>query len=71
MKGILCKDDEAEKLMLDSLRIAETSTFKANDSSGARVEILGPDGPVTAMHHLDLARFYHSRKMSDKAAPFF
>jgi tetratricopeptide (TPR) repeat protein len=57
MKGILCKYDEAEPLLLESLKLEETVT--------------GPESGITSKRLFELARFYSDREMYARSLPYF
>jgi tetratricopeptide (TPR) repeat protein len=57
MKGIRCKFDEAEPLLLESLKLEETVT--------------GPESAITSKRIFELARFYSDREMYARSLPYF
>jgi tetratricopeptide (TPR) repeat protein len=57
MKGYLCKFDEAEPLLLESLALEE--------------KVTGPESGITTMRLFELARFYYDRGQFEKSVPYF
>jgi hypothetical protein len=57
MKGYLCKFNEAEPLLLESLKLEEGVT--------------GPDSGITTKRLFELARFYFDRGMNAQSLPYF
>jgi tetratricopeptide (TPR) repeat protein len=57
MKGYLCKFDEAEPLLLESLALEE--------------KVTGPESGITTKRLFELARFYYDRGQFEKSIPYF
>jgi tetratricopeptide (TPR) repeat protein len=57
MKGLLCKYDEAEKLLLESLRLEETVT--------------GPESAITTMRLFEIARLDFDQGKYAASLPYF
>ena len=57
MKGYLCKYDDAEKLLTESLSLEETVT--------------GPDSGITTMRLFELARLNFDRSLYRQSLPYF
>ena len=57
IKGYLCKFDEAEALLLESLVLEERVT--------------GPESGITTKRLFELARFYYDRGQFEKSVPYF
>ena len=57
IKGYLCKDKEAEKLLIDSLSLEE--------------KVSGPKSPIITKRLFELARFYYDHNQYKKAEPYF
>jgi hypothetical protein len=57
MKGYLCKFDEAEPLLVESLTLEE--------------KVTGPESAITTKRLFELARFYYDRGQFEKSVPYF
>ncbi len=57
VKGYLCKDQEAEKLLLDSLALEE--------------KVTGPKSPIITKRLFELARFYYDHAQYKKSKPYY
>lgn len=57
IKGYLCKDQEAEKLLLDSLALEE--------------KVTGPESPIITKRLFELARFYYDHGQYQKSEPYY
>jgi len=57
IKGYLCKYDDAEKLLIESLKLEETVT--------------GPDSGSMAMRFLELARLQYDRERFGESVPYY
>lgn len=57
VKGYLCKDEEAEKLLLESLVLEE--------------KITGPKSPIITKRLFELARFYYDHAQYLKSEPYY
>jgi tetratricopeptide (TPR) repeat protein len=57
MKGYLCKFDEAEPILLESLDLEE--------------KVTGPESGITAKRLFELARFYYDRGQFERSIPYF
>jgi tetratricopeptide (TPR) repeat protein len=57
MKGYLCKYDEAEKLLVDSLALEE--------------KVTGPESAITTKRLFELARLYSDRGLYQQSLPYY
>ncbi len=57
VKGYLCKDQEAEKLLLDSLALEE--------------KVTGPESTIITKRLFELARFYYDHAQYEKSEPYY
>lgn len=57
VKGYLCKNEEAEQLLLDALKLEEN--------------VSGPESGNTTMRLFELARFYYDHHRFERSIPFY